>query len=108
MDNEYHMDVIRSKLTRGRNATFKEVRDEIIRSLNASIPLHGDGGWQACSQKGDTLSSCGTQIGSKSPWWTQCYMWFARPRIVCLLGLRCVRENSLILSFNQYQLIGVS
>jgi len=30
-------------------------------------------------------------------------MWFARPRIVCLLGLRCVRENSPILPFNQYQ-----
>ncbi|KAI9441475.1 cytochrome P450 [Lactarius indigo] len=40
LDNEYHADVIRSKLT--RNINLKDVRDEFIRSLDASIPLHGD------------------------------------------------------------------
>ncbi|KAH9072830.1 cytochrome P450 [Lactarius deliciosus] len=40
MDNEYHVDVIRSKLT--RNVNFKDVRDELIRSLDASIPVRGD------------------------------------------------------------------
>ncbi|KAH8996772.1 hypothetical protein EDB92DRAFT_1525695 [Lactarius akahatsu] len=40
MDIEYHVDVIRSKLT--RNIHFKSVRDELIRSLDASIPVRGD------------------------------------------------------------------
>ncbi|KAH9047275.1 cytochrome P450 [Lactarius hengduanensis] len=40
MDNEYHVDVIRSKLT--RNVNFKDVRDELIRSLDGSIPVRGD------------------------------------------------------------------
>jgi cytochrome P450 len=42
MDNDYHTHVIRSKLTRNIADTFKQVRDELIRSLDASIPLHGD------------------------------------------------------------------
>ena len=45
-DNEYHVDVIRSKLTRITVDTFKEVHDELVRSLDASIPVHGDGAWQ--------------------------------------------------------------
>ncbi|KAI9465946.1 cytochrome P450 [Lactarius psammicola] len=40
LDNEYHTDVIRSKLT--RNIPFKDIRDEFIRSLDACIPVHGD------------------------------------------------------------------
>ncbi|KAH9067786.1 cytochrome P450 [Lactarius vividus] len=40
MDNEYHAGVIRSKLT--RNVNFKDVRDELIRSLDVSIPVRGD------------------------------------------------------------------
>ncbi|KAI9447173.1 hypothetical protein BJY52DRAFT_1193545 [Lactarius psammicola] len=43
MDNDYHTDVIRSKLTRNIALTFDEVRDELIRSLDASIPVNGDG-----------------------------------------------------------------
>ena len=46
MDNDYQMDVIRSKLTRNIADTFKEVRDELIRSLDASVPVYGDGTWQ--------------------------------------------------------------
>ena len=46
IDNDYHIDIIRSKLTRNIAETFKEVRDELVRSLDASIPVHGDGEWQ--------------------------------------------------------------
>ncbi len=67
MENDYHTDVIRSKLTRNIAVTFKEVRDELIKSLDATIPMHGDGAWKICCQKLDFLSSCGTQIGSKFP-----------------------------------------
>jgi cytochrome P450 len=42
IDNDYHTQVIRSNLTRNIADTFKEVRDELIRSLDASIPVHGD------------------------------------------------------------------
>ncbi|KAH9047277.1 cytochrome P450 [Lactarius hengduanensis] len=42
MNNDYHADVIRAKLTRNIAATFKDVRDELLRSLDASIPVHGD------------------------------------------------------------------
>jgi len=67
MEDGYHMDVIRSKLTRNIEVTFKEVRDELIKSLDATIPMHSDGAWKICRQKLDSLSSCGTQIGSKFP-----------------------------------------
>ena len=42
-DNMYHVDIIRTKLTRNIADTFKEVRDELVRSLDASIPARGDG-----------------------------------------------------------------
>jgi hypothetical protein len=42
LDNSYHVDIIRTKLTRNIGDTFKEVRDELVRSLDASIPIHGD------------------------------------------------------------------
>ncbi|KAI9441477.1 cytochrome P450 [Lactarius indigo] len=42
MNTDYHTDVIRAKLTRNIATTFKDVRDELIRSLDASIPVHGD------------------------------------------------------------------
>ncbi len=42
MDNTYHGDVIRSKLTRNIADTFKQVRDELVSSLEA-LHLHGDG-----------------------------------------------------------------
>jgi hypothetical protein len=43
LDNSYHVDIIRTKLTRNIGDTFKEVYDELVRSLEASIPAHGDG-----------------------------------------------------------------
>jgi len=42
MDNDYHMGVIRSRLTKNIADTFEEVRDELLKSLDASIPVHGD------------------------------------------------------------------
>ncbi|KAH9067784.1 cytochrome P450 [Lactarius vividus] len=42
MSTDYHTDVIRTKLTKNIAATFKDVRDELIGSLDASIPVHGD------------------------------------------------------------------
>jgi len=42
LQNEYHVDVIRSKLTRNLAVTFKEVRDELIRTLDASVAVRGD------------------------------------------------------------------
>jgi len=41
-DNVYHIDIIRTKLTRNIAVTFEQVRDELARSLDASIPMHGD------------------------------------------------------------------
>ncbi|KAH9066645.1 cytochrome P450 [Lactarius vividus] len=41
-DSGYHTGIIRSKLTRNIEVVFKDVRDELIRSLDASIPAHGD------------------------------------------------------------------
>ena len=43
LDNTYHVDIIRTKLTRNLADTFKEVRDELVRFLDSSIPVHGDG-----------------------------------------------------------------
>ncbi|KAI9465948.1 cytochrome P450, partial [Lactarius psammicola] len=45
MDTDYHTDVIRSKLTRNIDVTFKEVRDELVRSLDVSIPLIWNVDW---------------------------------------------------------------
>ena len=42
MDNMYHADIIRTKLTRNIADTFKEVHDELVRTLDASIPTRGD------------------------------------------------------------------
>ncbi|KAN0130728.1 Cytochrome P450 [Lactarius tabidus] len=41
-DNSYHVDIVRTKLTRNIADTFKQVRDELVRSLDVSIPTHGD------------------------------------------------------------------
>ncbi|KAH9066646.1 cytochrome P450 [Lactarius vividus] len=41
-DSGYHTGIIRSKLTRNIEVIFQDVRDELIRSLDASIPVHGD------------------------------------------------------------------
>ncbi|KAF8274996.1 cytochrome P450 [Lactarius quietus] len=41
-DDDRHTDIIRSKLTRNIADTFKEVHDELIQSLDASIPVNGE------------------------------------------------------------------
>ena len=38
----YHVEVVRSKLTRNIAVTFKEVRDELINALEDSIPTGDD------------------------------------------------------------------
>lgn len=43
MSDEYHRDVIRTKLTRNIETTFNEVRDEFIMALDDLIPTHEDG-----------------------------------------------------------------
>jgi hypothetical protein len=47
--DDYHLDVMRSKLTRNIADSFKEFRDELIKSLDASIQVHGDGECQVWS-----------------------------------------------------------
>jgi cytochrome P450 len=42
LDNVYHVDIIRTRLTRNIADIFKKVRDELVRSLDASIPTDGD------------------------------------------------------------------
>jgi cytochrome P450 len=42
MSDEYHTDIIRSKLTRNIAATFNEVREELIMAMDDLIPTHGD------------------------------------------------------------------
>lgn len=39
-DDEYHTDVMRSKLTRNIDSTFKEVREELVMALDDLIPTH--------------------------------------------------------------------
>lgn len=41
--DDYHLDLLRSTLTRNIADSFNEFRDELIKSLDASIPVHGDG-----------------------------------------------------------------
>ncbi|KAI0292779.1 cytochrome P450 [Russula brevipes] len=42
LKDEYHTDVIRSKLTRNIAVTFKEIRDELVNALDDCIPTHED------------------------------------------------------------------
>ncbi|KAH9993110.1 cytochrome P450 [Russula vinacea] len=42
MNDSFHTDVIRSKLTRNIAATFKEVREELIMAMDEFIPTSGD------------------------------------------------------------------
>jgi hypothetical protein len=66
MENEYQVDIIRSKLTRNLAITFKEVRDELIRTLDASVPVRGDGARQIRSQRDDSLNSVERRLGQSS------------------------------------------
>jgi hypothetical protein len=43
MNDSYHNDVIRTKLTRNIATTFKEVREEVVMAMNDFIPMRGDG-----------------------------------------------------------------
>ena len=45
-DDFYHVDIIRTKLTRNIAVTFEEVREELILALNDLIPTDEDGKWQ--------------------------------------------------------------
>jgi hypothetical protein len=47
MDDEFHTDVIRSKLTRNIAATFKEVREELIMGMDDMFPTSEDSKWQS-------------------------------------------------------------
>ena len=96
LDDSYHVDIIRTKLTRNIADIFKDVRDELVRSLDASIPTSGDGAWQISIPRRDSSYSCGIQSGSKFLSWKLCNVQFVRPQIVCLWGLRCVRDISSI------------
>jgi hypothetical protein len=51
------MSYMRSKMTRNLAVTFQEVCDELTRTPNASIPVHGDGTSQFHSQK-HTFLTC--------------------------------------------------
>ncbi|KAF8477701.1 cytochrome P450 [Russula ochroleuca] len=42
MNDSFHTDVIRSKLTRNIAVTFKEVREELIMAIDDFIPMRGD------------------------------------------------------------------
>jgi len=46
MDDDYQTEVIRSKLTRNIAVTFKEVREELINTLDDLIPTGKDSMWQ--------------------------------------------------------------
>ena len=65
-EHEYHVDVVRSKLTRNLAVTFNEILDELVNSLDASIPLRGDGAWHIRCQKGDFLNSVERRLGQSS------------------------------------------
>jgi len=45
MDDNYHMDVIRTKLTRNIAVIFKEVREELILALKDLIRTDEDSKW---------------------------------------------------------------
>ena len=44
-NDEYHVDIVRSQLTRNIAATFKEVREELIMAMDDLVPTHDDSAW---------------------------------------------------------------
>jgi predicted SnoaL-like aldol condensation-catalyzing enzyme len=50
-NDDYHTDVIRSKLTR-IYSTFKEVRVELVMAMGDLIPTHEHSTWQGPRQRG--------------------------------------------------------
>jgi hypothetical protein len=51
MSDDYHTDIIRSKLTRNIATTFNEVREELIMAVDDFIPTHEDSMWQSPNLK---------------------------------------------------------
>jgi hypothetical protein len=47
MDDQFHTEIIRSKLTRNIAVTFKEVREELIMGMDDLIPPSEDSKWQS-------------------------------------------------------------
>jgi hypothetical protein len=43
MNDTFHIDIIRSKLTRNIAVIFKEVREELVMAMDDFIPMSGDG-----------------------------------------------------------------
>jgi hypothetical protein len=61
MNDEYHTDVIRSKLTQNTAVTFKEVREELVSALDDSLPMSDDSMWWSFGRK--SYYSQGMQSG---------------------------------------------
>jgi hypothetical protein len=57
-NNDYHVDVIRSKLTRNIDSTFKEVREELIMAMGDLIPMHEHSTWQSPRQRDIAHTAC--------------------------------------------------
>ena len=47
MEDQFHTEIIRSKLTRNIAVTFKEVREELIMGMDDLIPPSEDGKWRS-------------------------------------------------------------
>jgi hypothetical protein len=45
MEDQFHTDIIRSKLTRNIAVTFKDVREELIMAMDDFMPTSGNGTW---------------------------------------------------------------
>ena len=60
-NDNYHIDIIRSKLTRNIDSGFKEVREELVMAMGDLISTHEHGMWQSPSQRG--YSSYSIQSG---------------------------------------------
>ena len=41
-NDPFHVDIIRSQLTRNIAVTFKDVREELIMAMEDLVPTHGD------------------------------------------------------------------
>ena len=51
LDDDYQTEVVRSKLTRNIAVTFKEVREELINTMDDLIPAGKDSMWQSYWQR---------------------------------------------------------
>ena len=59
--DDYHTDVIRSKLTRNIDSTFKDVREELVLAVGDLIPTHDHSTWKSPWKRG--YSSYSVQSG---------------------------------------------